>query len=283
MHISHLKTAGKENWHKIDRALELIHGALNKGIRLSADRYPYTASSTDLDSILPSWVFEGGKEKELERLRDADTRAMIKKVLSEINSTEDIVISSVVSPSKKWMEGRHIKEIARRLGKDTADTIIELLIEEGLRVGAIFHSMSEENLERFLKEPYMMIGTDSSSRSFDGPTAKGKPHPRGTGSMPRFLGHYVRERGLMHLEEAIRRITFLPAKTFGIAERGIIKDNAFADLVIFDPEKVTDRADFGAPFVRPEGIMYVFVNGCCALREGQTSGIRNGRILRNGR
>jgi N-acyl-D-aspartate/D-glutamate deacylase len=181
------------------------------------------------------------------------------------------------------MEGKTLKEISAELKKDVLDFIIELLIEERLRVGAIFHSISEENLRRFLREPWIMIGTDSSSRSFNGPTRKGKPHPRGFGSMPRFLGYYVRDKGLLSLEEAIKRLTYLPAKTFGLKERGIIKNGAFADIVIFDPERIVDRADFSNPFLKPDGIRYVFVNGLPAIREGEPTGIRNGAILRNGR
>jgi len=283
VHISHIKTAGRNNWNKIEKVLELIYDARKRGINITADRYPYTASSTDLDSILPAWAFEGGKEREIERLRDPRTARKIKKILAGGNGIEDIVISSVESPSRKWMEGKTLKEISAELKKDVLDFIIELLIEERLRVGAIFHSMSEENLKRFLREPWIMIGTDSSSRSFNGPTRKGKPHPRGFGSMPRFLGYYVRDEGLLSLEEAIKRLTYLPAKTFGLKERGIIKNGAFADIVIFDPERIVDRADFSNPFLKPDGIRYVFVNGLPAIRDGEPTGIRNGAILRNGR
>ncbi len=282
VHISHIKTAGRNNWNKIDKVLELIYDARKRGINITADRYPYTASSTDLDSILPDWAFEGGKEKEIERLRDPKTSKKIKSILSEDNGLEYIVISSVEDPSRKWMEGKTLKEISAELNKDIYDLIIELLIEERLSVGAIFHSMSEENLRRFLKEPWIMIGTDSSSRSFHGPTKKGKPHPRGFGSMPRFLGYYVRDKGLLSLEEAIKKLTYLPAKAFGLKDRGIIKNGAFADIVIFDPERIIDRADFGNPFLKPDGIRYVFVNGLPAIMDGEPTGIRNGAILRNG-
>lgn len=279
VHISHLKTAGRNNWHKIDRILQLIHRAREDGLTITADRYPYTASSTDLDSVLPSWVFEGGKEKEIERLRTQKEK--LKKYLSSINPDE-IVICSVEKEKNKWMEGRSLKEISSKVKKDIPELIIDLLIEENLRVGAIFYTMSEDNLERFLKEPFMSIGTDSSSRSFNGPTRKGRPHPRGFGSMPRFLGYYSREKGLFSLEEAIMKITSIPAKIFKIKERGILKDGAFADLVIFDPERIQDRADFNNPFLKPEGIYYVFVNGLPAIYDGKATGIRNGRVLRNG-
>ncbi len=281
VHISHLKTSGRENWYKIERVLEILHSALEEGIRISYDRYPYIASSTDLDSILPSWAFEGGKERELERLRNPETAKEIKRHISGINPHE-IVISSVEDEEKKWMEGKSLSEISKRLNIEPAVLVIDLLIEEALRVGAIFHTMNEENLERFLKEPFMTIGTDSSSRSFNGPTAKGSPHPRAFGSMPRFLGIYCREKKLFPLEEAIRKITSLPASIFGLKDRGIIREGAFADLVVFDPDKIIDRADFKNPFLKPDGIHFVFVNGLPAIWDGNTTGIRNGRVLRNG-
>lgn len=280
-HISHLKTAGKENWPKIDKVLSMINDALLKGLRISADRYPYTASSTDLDSILPSWVFEGGKQSVIKRLKNPEIAKKIKQEIASI-SPQKIVISSVENSQNRWMEGKSLEEISKILNLEIPELVINLLIEENLRVSAIFHSMSEENLERFLKEPYMSIGTDSASRSFDGLTAKGKPHPRGFGSMPRFLGHYVREKRLMSLEEAIRRLTGLPAQIFRIKDRGIIKNNAFADIVIFDPQKIKDRADFGAPFIKPDGIEHVIVNGQFAIKNGEFTGIRNGRVLRHG-
>ncbi len=280
VHISHLKTAGRENWHKIEKVLEILHRALEDGVRISYDRYPYIASSTDLDSILPSWVFEGGKEKELERLRAPDTAKEIKRHISGINP-QGIVVSSVEDKGKKWMEGKSLNEIAKTLNMEPSELVINLLIEENLRVGAIFHSMNENNLEKFLKEPFMCIGTDSSARSFDGPTAKGRPHPRGFGSMPRFLGIYCREKRLFSVEEAIRKITSLPAKIFGLKDRGMLKEGAFADLVVFDPDKIIDRADFKTPFLKPDGIYHVFVNGLPAIWNGNATGIRNGRVLKN--
>ena len=143
--------------------------------------------------------------------------------------------------------------------------------------------MNEDNLKRLLALPYVAIGTDSSARSASGPTRKGKPHPRGFGSFPRFLGRYVRDKGLMNMSEAIKKITVLPAKTFGISKRGVIKKGDYADIVVFDREKIIDRATFDKPFLKPEGICYVFVNGFPAVWDGEMTGIRAGRILRHGR
>lgn len=229
--------------------------------------------------MLPSWAFEGGRQKEIERLRTMERE--LEETLSLINPDE-VVISSVESQKNKWMEGKNLRAISSKLKKDIPRVIIDLLIEEDLRVGAIFHSMSEDNLERFLKESFISIGTDSASRGFDGPTRKGKPHPRGFGSIPRFLGVYCREKKLFSLEEAIMKITSLPAKIFGIKDRGLIKERTFADLVIFDPQKIIDRADFSNPFLKPVGIHYVFINGTPVIWKGKATGRRNGRILRNG-
>jgi N-acyl-D-amino-acid deacylase len=194
-----------------------------------------------------------------------------------------ISLSSVPSRKNKWMEGKSIANIASRRGSEPVDLLLDILIEERLRIGAIFSSMSEANLMRFLSLPCCMIGTDSSARSSGGPTQKGKPHPRGFGSFPRFLGTYVRSRGLMDMSEAVHKITMLPAATFGIHKRGVLKKGAYADIVVFDHQSINDRATFAEPFLRPEGIHYVVVNGEPALWEGEPTGVRAGRILRHGR
>jgi len=287
IHISHIKTNGEKNWHKIDNAIALIEESQREGVSLTCDRYPYTASSTDLDTILPSWTYSGGTEAELKRLKNSKLREnMTRQILSEHPSKSywrKVSISSVTSERNKWMEGRSVYEIARIRRRGPIDIIFEILIEEKLKVSAIFSSiMYEGNLKRFLSLPYCMIGTDSSARSFSGISCKGRPHPRGLGSFPRFLGRYVRNKGLMGMSEAIRKITMLPAKTFGLNKRGVIHKGAFADIVIFDHAKIIDRATFDRPFLRPEGIYYVLVNGLPAMWEGELTGSRSGRILRHG-
>jgi N-acyl-D-amino-acid deacylase len=287
IHISHMKTSGKKNWHKIDNAISLIEEARREGIRITCDRYPYTAASTDLDTILPPWVYEGGMKEELKRLKSSEFQEKIKKEIlyeyPEIEYWGNVNIASVSSEKNRWMEGKSIAYIARHEDSETVDIFLKILIEEKLRVSAIFASMNEDNLKRFLSLPYVMIGTDSSARSTSGPTYKGKPHPRGFGSFPRFLGRYVRDNGLIGMNEAIHKITMLPAKTFGISKRGVLKKGAFADLVVFDYRKIIDRATFDKPFLKPEGIYYVFVNGLSAVWEGELTGINAGRILKHGR
>jgi N-acyl-D-amino-acid deacylase len=282
VHISHIKTSGEENWGKIDKALELIEKAQASGIKVTCDRYPYIASSTDLDTIIPSWAYEGGVQEELKRLGDHATR---EKIVAGLMSRGDkywkgIYISSVAKHANKWMEGENIFDIARKKGGQPADVALDIIIDEGARAGAIFFSMCEENLRRFLMLPFAMIGSDSSVRSFSGNTCAGKPHPRGFGSFPRFLGRYIRDEGIIGLSEAIRKITSLPAEIFGLEARGVVKKGYFADLVVFDYSSIADRASFKEPFQLPQGIRHVFVNGVPAFNEGSFSETMGGRIIK---
>jgi N-acyl-D-amino-acid deacylase len=284
VHISHIKTSGKENWHKIDEAISLINSARKRGIKVTCDRYPYTASSTDLDTILPSWTYEGGAEKELRRLTSPSVQEKIKKEILHGHPDNDywtkVSVSSVSSKKNKWMEGKTLAFISGRINIKPVDALFKILIEEKLRAGAIFSSMSEDNLKRFLSLSYAMIGSDSSARSASGITCEGKPHPRGFGSFPRFLGKYARDEKVMDMSEAVHKITMLPAKTFGINDRGVLKKGAFADIVVFDPERIIDRATFDKPFLKPEGIYYVIVNGLPEVAKGEITGATAGKILR---
>jgi len=283
VHISHIKTSGKENWHKIDEAMSLINSARKRGLKVTCDRYPYTASSTDLDTILPSWTYDGGTEEELRRLRNPEIREKIKHEILSQRSDKDywkrVSISSVSSQKNKWMEGKALSYISGKISRNPVDALFKILIDERLRAGAIFSTMSEDNLRRFLSLPYAMIGSDSSARSASGITCEGKPHPRGFGSFPRFLGKYVRDEGLMSMSEAIYKITMLPAKIFGIQKRGVIKKGAFADIVAFDPERIIDRATFDKPFFKSEGVNYVLINGAPVVWEGECTGEKAGRIV----
>jgi len=284
VHISHIKTSGRQNWSKIDTVLSTIEKAQMDGVRITCDRYPYIASSTDLDILLPSWVYAGGAREEVKRLLHAETREKIRREIlvnyPEKEFWQQVRIATVSSGKNKWIEGETIASVARRENAHPAELFLKILIEEELRVSAIFTTMSEDNLRRFLSLPYVMIGSDSAARSADGLTSRGKPHPRGFGSFPRFLGRYVRDYGLMDFSTAIHKITMLPAQIFRIAGRGIIKRGANADLVVFDHKTIIDRATFDEPFLKPEGIHYVLVNGGPALWEGKITGHCSGRILR---
>lgn len=281
VHISHIKTAGEMNWWKIDNVIELVERARKEGVGLTCDRYPYTAASTDLDTILPSWVYDGGVDEELRRLRDPDTLKRIKTEIGMKNENywKGVCISSVTKSENKWMEGESVFDIASKLGGRPEDALFEILIDEKVRVGAIFFSMNEDNLRKFLSLPHAMIGSDSSARSFSGPTYTGKPHPRAFGSFPRFIGRYVRDEKLMPLSEAIRKMTSLAAETFGLKKRGMIKEGYYADIAVFDYEKIRDSAAFKEPFKMAEGIYYVFVNGKLVFKEGEFTGGIYGRVI----
>ncbi|MDI6802101.1 MAG: D-aminoacylase [Thermodesulfovibrionales bacterium] len=280
VHISHIKTAGEANWQKADMAIERMENARQQGLKLTCDRYPYIAASTDLDSVLPSWTYEGGVDEELKRLGDPYVKGKIKAEIGQKNNSywQGIYISSV--NKNKWMEGRSIFDIASEIKKEPLDTLFEILIEEKARAGAIFFSMSEANIRKFLSLSYTMIGSDSSARCFTGHTCTGKPHPRGFGTFPRFISKYVRDEGLITLKEAIKRMTGLPALTFGLDKRGFIKEGFYADITLFDYEKITDTATFKEPYKKAEGINYVFVNGKMALKEGEFTGSLSGMILK---
>ena len=283
VHISHIKTAGRQNWHKADAAISLIDIARQQGIQVSCDRYPYVASSTDLDSILPSWAFEGGNEEELIRISHRETRSRLRAELLAMTGDsaywERVIISSVASAKNAWMEGKTLAQISAERASDEIETVFGILTEERLRVGAIFLSMSEDNLRKFLSLPYCAIGSDSSARCFDGPTRTGKPHPRTFGTFPRFIGRYGRDEGLMPLSDAVHKATMLPAALFGLRGRGSLKSGMFADITLFDPEAIKDTATFDSPFLRPAGIPYVLVNGTPAVWDGQVTAAKSGRML----
>lgn len=285
VHISHIKTAGEKNWHKAEKVIALIEDARNSGIRLTCDRYPYTASSTDLDALLPAWAYEGGNDEEIKRLMNPPDRDRMRKELQNQTEKKDywksVIISSVDSEANAWMEGRTIADISAIMGLDEIETLFKVLIEERLRVGAIFLSMNEENLKKFLSLPYCMIGSDSSARSFDGPTRKGRPHPRTFGTFPRFIGRFVRDSGIMALTEAIYKATLLPVETFSLKKRGCIREGMYADIVIFDLNIIMDRATFDGPFQSSSGIQHVLVNGVPVITKGEFAGNFPGRVLRS--
>ncbi len=279
--ISHLKTSDEKNWGKLETAFQRIEDANRNNLRITCDRYPYIASSTDLDAVLPSWAFEGGNKMEIKRLKTEQERLMrdIRAEHPDPSVWEKVVVSSVITDSNKWMEGKSIKEISLSQGKSEMKCLFDILLEENLRVGAVFFTMNEDNLKAILAKPYTMIGSDSTGRSFDGITASGKPHPRGFGSFPRVLGKYVREDSVMELGEAVYKMTGLPAQTFQIDRRGAIAEGCYADIVVFDPDTIQDTAEFASPFQKPDGIDYVFVNGSPAVYEGRLSGAMAGRVI----
>lgn len=283
LQISHLKTSGNRNWHKIKDIKATIERAIGAGVDVTCDRYPYTAAATDLDVILPNWVYEGGTEKQVQRLKDTATRNRIAKELSpsyDDASWDGIMISSVCYEKNKWMQGKTIPEIARDLKKTPLETVFDLLIEEDTRVDIFLFSMCEENLEKILGWDFVFVGSDSSVRANEGILGEGKPHPRSYGTFSRVLGRFCREKKLISEERAIQKMTGLPAQKVGLDKRGLIKEGYFADIAIFHPGKVVDKSTFTEPHQYSEGMEHVIVNGRITIRNGKHNGTTNGRILR---
>lgn len=283
LQVSHLKTSGNRNWGKIDVVRSLIERAIDNGINVTCDRYPYTAAATDLDSVLPHWVYEGGIEQQIQRLKDAATR---KRIADELAQTEDdslweeVMISSVCYEKNRWTVGKTVSEIARDLRKSPIETVFDLLIDEDTRVDIFLFSMCEQNLERILGWDFVFVGSDSSLRSAEGILSEGKPHPRSYGTFSRVLGRFCRDKQLLSLENAIQKMTGLPAQKVRLKKRGLLKEGYFADITIFDPRKITDRSTFIAPHQYSSGVEYVVVNGQITVNNGKHTGITGGRVLR---
>ena len=284
--FSHLKVSGQEHWHKIDWLLDRLEAARAAGLELFADRYPYTASETGLDVLLPRWAFEGGTEEELDRLKDRVARGRMEKEIAAANPApefwERVVVGSVEAPELAALQGRSIAEIAVERGRPPMEVYFEILIEDRCRTGAMYHKLSEEHLERILGLDWVMIGSDSSARGTGGPTSRGLPHPRGCGTFPRVIARYVREKKLLTLSQAVRKMTGLPAEAFGLKDRGVVRKGAFADLAVFDPRKFGDAATYRNPKAPATGLVHLFVNGRAVVINGKPTSERPGRLLRRG-
>ncbi len=283
--ISHLKTAGERNWRKLDRILNMLEAARSEGLRISADRYPYIASNTGLAAILPDWVFQGGIEQQLKRLTDSATRQTIREeILSVHNHPEPeywdkVVIARLTQAGNQRYEGLTLAQSARIAQKDNLEFLFDLLIDERLQGEALYFVMSEKNLRRILKLPYVSIGSDSSCLADYGPLSQGRPHPRSFGTFPRVLGQYVREEGILSLGEAVHKMTYLNCQKLGLHSRGRIMEGQYADIVVFDPETIKDTATYSQPFAYPEGIAYVIVNGKVVVESGKHTSQTPGQIL----
>jgi N-acyl-D-amino-acid deacylase len=281
LELSHLKTGGPKNWGKLDRAFELIERAQKDGIEIMADRYPYTSSFTSLNAVLPDWVFEGGEPEYRRKLREEKL-----KIIAEMEQQYDpdywerIMVSQCFSENGSDFEGKTVAELAKEKGIGPAAFVADFLEQEAVGPNAIFHSMSEANLERIFLKKWVMLGSDSGARGFTGVLAKGKPHPRVFGSFPRFFAKFMREKKMFGLAEAVKKCTSLGAEHFGIADRGKIAPGFYADLVLFDPEKISDQATFENPFQPPVGIEMVMVNGELAVSAGKLTGAPAGRVVR---
>jgi N-acyl-D-aspartate/D-glutamate deacylase len=292
--IHHLKASGKANWGKMGEAIDRIEAARARGLDVMASVYPYVASSTGLDQVLPDWATAGGADSTLARLQDPATRDAVEAELSGRTQAGDwtlgtsaggpsgIQISDVLNEDYEGYEGMRLDAIAAERGQSPAAAAIDLLVADSLRTSAIYFSMSEDDLELALRQPWVMIGGDAGIRALDGPLSTDRPHPRAFGTFPRILCRYSRERGLFSLEEAVRRMTSLPAARAGLVERGRLAEGLLADVVVFDAETVCDRATFEDPKRLAVGIEHVLVNGVPVLRDGEPTGALPGRALRHG-
>ena len=283
VHISHLKCARRRNWHKIDWLKSRLFSARESGVDVTADRYPYAAASSGLDSHLPAWVHEGTEEEKLERLRDPATREKIRAETLERTTDHDwestVVASCEKEENRKW-EGMRLTAVAQEMHLEVFDALCELLISDGGRTAVVLFRMKEENLEEILSWPFVMIGSDGSDRSVEKARSYGKPHPRSYGTQARLLGRYVREKGVLSLEDAVWKLAGFPARRLGLANRGKIAQNMKADIVIFSKDTITDRATFDDPHHYSLGIEQVFVNGVLTVEKGEHLGALAGRILK---
>lgn len=288
--IFHLKVIGKLRWGSMPRIVAMIQAARDAGQDVSADMYPYVAGGTALAAALPPWVAEGGTEKLLERLKDPAARARIKREMAvEHKHWENlhlgsggaagVLVAGIMNPDLKKYDGQTLAQIAASQHKAPLDALFDLVLADKARTGAIYFIASEADLRYGLKQPWTSIGLDGPEMSLDGPTFEPHSHPRALGSMPRFLGRYVRDQRLLPWEQAIGKITSLPAQRERLRDRGLLKEGYFADITIFDPATIQDKATYESPVQLSEGVKYVFVNGQLEYENGNLTGVKAGRIL----
>ena len=289
--VFHLKVSGKPRWGNMKSVVATIQAARDSGLDIAADMYPYVAGATALASALPPWVADGGPQKLLARLKQPEVRARIKKELigdhldwenlyNDCGGPAGVLIASVQNPDLKQWEGKTVADVAKAWKKSPEDTLLDFVLADNAQTGAIYFIASEEDLRTGLSQPWTSIGLDANEMSLDGPTFEPHTHPRAFGSMPRFLGRYVRDLRLMPLESAIRKITSLPAQREHLAERGLLKPGYFADVTIFDPTKIIDRATYNNPVQASEGVDFTIVNGQIEFDHGKLTGATAGHFLR---
>jgi N-acyl-D-amino-acid deacylase len=288
--IYHLKAAGHSNWPKMEQAIAMIEDARGKGLKITADMYMYTAGGTGLDAAMPPWVFDGGQEAAYKRLQDPATRNKIAaEIRTPTNSWENLYLLSG-SPDKilllgfksealKPLSGKTLAEVAKMRGKDPVETIMDLVLEDRSRIGTIYFLMSEENIKKQIRQPWVSFGSDGASMAPEGVFRKSSAHPRFYGNFARLLGKYVREEKIITVSEAVRRLSSLPATNLGLDHRGFLKRGMFADVVVFDPETIGDRATFAQPHQFSIGVKHVFVNGTQVLKDGEHTGAKPGKAL----
>jgi N-acyl-D-amino-acid deacylase len=288
--IYHLKASGEANWPKMDQVIKMIEDARKKGVKITADMYTYPAGGTGLNSTLPPWVYDGGAEAAYKRLQDPATRAKIAQAVRTpttewenlyllSGSPDRILLASFRNDNLKPLTGKTLAEVAKMRGKDPIETIMDLLLEDRSRIGTIYFLMSEDNIKKEIRQPWVSFGSDAASISAEGVFLRSAAHPRAYGNFARLLGKYVRDEKVISLSEAIRRLSSLPATNLGLNHRGLLQNGMFADVVIFDPKTIADRATFENPHQYSTGVRDVFVNGRQVLKNGEHTGVKPGKAL----
>jgi N-acyl-D-amino-acid deacylase len=289
--IYHLKAAGSSNWSKMDEVFTRVEAARAEGLRITADMYTYTAGSTGLDAAMPPWVQEGGHDAWAERLRDPGIRAQVKQEMSTptdqwenlylaAGTPDNILLVGFKNEELKPLTGTTLAEVAAMRGTSPEETAMDLVIEDDSRVGTVYFIMSEDNIAKKIAQPWVSFGSDAGSMAPEGVFLKSNTHPRAYGNFARLLGRYVRDEGVITLQEAIRRLSSLPAENLGIAKRGALKPGFYGDVVVFDPKAIQDHATFAAPHQLATGVLHVFVNGIQVLENGEHTGATPGRVVR---
>jgi len=288
--IYHLKAAGKANWHKLQSVIEKVEAAQQEGLQITADMYNYTAGKTGLDAAMPLWVQEGGLDAWVTRLKDPAVRRRVRQEMAApgadwenlylaAGSADNLLLVEFKNDSLKPLTGKTLAEVAQIRGTSPEDTAMDLVIEDDSQVGTVYFLMTEENVEKKIALPWVSFASDAGSVATEGVFLKSNPHPRTYGNFARLLGKYVREERIIPLEEAIRRMTSLPASNLKLEGRGSLETGSFADVVIFDPEKIQDHANYENPHQYSTGVLHVFVNGQQVLEEGEHTGATPGRVV----
>ena len=289
--IYHLKAAGAENWPKMSAVIDQVERARSEGLRITADMYTYPAGATGLDAAMPPWVQEGGFAAWVGRLRDPQIRQRVvremvtpsgdwENLMAAAGSPENILFVGFRNDSLQYLTGRTLYEVSQLRGTSSQETVIDLVIQDGSSVSTVYFLMSEENIRRQIALPWVSFGSDGRSMAPNDPFTRSSTHPRAYGNFSRLLAKYVREENVISLEEAVRRLTSLPAENMNLRRRGKLEPGFYADVVIFDPETIQDHATFEDPHQYSTGVRDVFVNGVQVLASGQHTGARPGRVVR---
>ena len=288
--IYHLKAAGKANWQKMDTVIAMVEKARKAGQKITADMYTYPAGATGLDAAMPPWVLDGGYEEAYKRLKDPATRKKIASAITTPSNEWENLFLAAGSPDRvllvefknealKPLTGKSLAEVAKLRGETVTDTIMNLVLEDRSRVGTVYFMMSEDNIRKQIKLPWLSFGSDAASMAPELPFTKSNAHPRAYGNFARLLGRYVRDEKVIPIEEAVRKLSGLPATNLELDRRGFLREGMFADVVVFDPARIEDRATFEKPHQYAVGMKHVFVNGTQVLKDGEHTGAKPGRAV----